>query len=315
MQKILNIEEKEIQKFFDEHKRKSDTNKYDYGHVLVVAGSLGMLGASVLSATSAMRAGAGLVTVAVPEGLIVSAMSHFVECMTLPVPTDTKFKGFFDEKSTAFLKEFLIKKKIDIVVLGPGIGRELETQNFVKEFLKILIDLKIDILLDADGLFAISNNKEQIQNNFEIDFFKNLDIKNNILITPHEKEFQRLLNIKNFNFVKENRFLLCQELAKINKINCILKGKETVISDGEVTYKNIIGNAGMATAGSGDVLSGIIAGIKSQFKDIPFLEAAKIGVYLHALSGNFAKKELGEISLIASDILKFFPKSLLFLSK
>lgn len=315
MQEINN---KEIREFFIKHKRKSDTNKYDYGHVLVIAGSLGMLGASVLVGRACMRSGAGLVTVAVPNSLMSSAMNCFVECMTLAVPTDTGF--YFDTKSAEFLKKFLKDRNVDVVVLGPGLGRRIETQNFVKNILKFLIKMQIYTIVDADALFAMSNQKEQKElEEYEIFYLKqNIKLQKDdkkIIITPHIKEFQKLINFKNTNSIKKNREKYVEKIAEVNNIVCLLKGYETILSDGKNNYKNVIGNSGMATAGSGDVLSGIIAGIKSQFKDISLIQAAKIATYLHSLSGDIAKDNVGEISLIASDIIDFLPKAIFCITK
>jgi NAD(P)H-hydrate epimerase len=224
-------------------------------------------------------------------------MTHFVEEMIVSVPSD--FKYFFDLRSFDFLKRYLQSedKKIDVVAIGPGLSRQKETMGFAQKMIEFLIESEIPTIIDADALFAISNT--EILGNKQ----------KNIIITPSEKEMQRLLNLPDIESVKNNRQYYCLDVAKKNGITCILKGFNTLISDGTELFINNTGNAGMATAGSGDVLTGILAGLKGQQKNLSMLEIAKTGVYLHGLAGDIAKDNVGENSLIATDLIKSLPET------
>ena len=303
---IQKIDIKFVRDFFVSHGRKQDGCKYDFGHILVIAGSMGMLGAGVLTARAAMKTGAGLVSVCVPEGLILPAMTHFVEEMTVCVSSETKY--YFDLKSFDFLREYLTalpSKKIDVVAIGNGLGRKEETVQFVQKMVELLSELEIPTIIDADALFAISGGKASVEN-FKLPVFKAAK-KKNIIITPHEKEMQRLINAPNIEFVKKNMEFCCSQIALENGIVCVLKGANSLVSDGKDVFVNTTGNPGMATAGSGDVLTGILAGIKGQHKNLEMLEVAKIGTFLHGLAGDIARDKVGENCLLASDLINCLP--------
>ncbi len=293
----------EIRQFFLSSFREKDTNKYDYGHILIIAGSFGMVGAGILASRACMRSGAGLVSLAVPSGISREVMCHILEEIVLSVPNLSENNGYFDDLSFEFLKNFIEEKNISLVVIGPGLSKNIRTVGFVKKILKFLLNYGLDIIIDADAINAISN-KTRYTKSLAIEFLNEIENKkSNILITPHYKEYQRLLNIDDIEIIKKEKLYFCKNVALENNLVCILKGANTIISDGNETFVNIIGNSGMATAGMGDVLVGIIAGIKASFKKISMLEAAKIGVFIHALSGDKAKGKLGEISLIARDVI------------
>ncbi|HDD64883.1 MAG TPA: NAD(P)H-hydrate dehydratase [Firmicutes bacterium] len=276
-------------------KRKPESHKGDYGHLLILGGSPGLTGAVCLSAISALRSGCGLVTVGIPESLNPIIEVKLTEAMSLPLPETEShtfsLKGF--EKVINFIEE-----KADGVVIGPGISLENETSKFVKEIVK---NVEKPILIDADGLKIISS---------ELKILKNKKIKP--VLTPHPGEM-RALTGKDINYIQKNREKCAEEFAKEYGVVMVLKGHHTVVSDGEKIYINLTGNPGMATAGSGDVLSGIIGSLLVQ-KMEPF-DAAKTGVYIHGLAGDFALKEKGEISLIASDIIEYIPHSFLYFTK
>jgi NAD(P)H-hydrate epimerase len=297
---------KEVKGFFDKNKRKVDTSKYDCGHILVVSGSLGMLGASILATRATLKSGAGIVTSAIPRGLMLTAMNHFVEEMALSV--DTELNYYFDLNSFDFLEHYLRRRKIDAVVIGPGLNRKQETIDFTKKFFKFVVDLNIPIVIDSDALYAISyKNINTIRNCFRLSAKYTKSLKN-VILTPHEKEMSTLINC-DLEFVRNNRELCCQKAAKKNGLVCILKGANTVISDGKEVFVNTTGNPGMSTAGAGDVLSGILAGLQGRYKEESMINIAKVGVFLHGLSGDIAKDNIGEESLVASDIIKFLPET------
>ncbi|MFC1485118.1 NAD(P)H-hydrate dehydratase [bacterium] len=293
----LTISKNSVKKYLETKKRKNNTCKYDYGHVLVIAGCRGMLGAAVLSAKASLRSGAGLVTCAVPEGICDSAMSHFVEIMTLPAHTNAKY--YFDKKSCESILNFIEKRKIDSVIIGPGLGRETETIEFTREIVK---NIKIPLIIDADALYALSF----MNNEFQINALSNIK---NVVITPHAKELSRMIG-KDSEFVEKNKELCCKEIAKQNNIMCVLKGFNTLITGGEKTFVNTTGNPGMAAAGSGDVLSGMLAGFLAQDKKMDIKTIASC-VYLHGAAGDLARDNFGENGLIASDIIDFIPKAIL----
>lgn len=263
--------------------RKKDSHKKDYGHVLVIAGSLEMPGAGFLASMAVLRAGAGVVTYALPKNAYEKFDSHCAEVMVAPLPEE----GRVD----AVLK--LCEKK-QAVVLGPGLGTDKKTAELVK---KIIPQIKAPLVLDADGL-----------NCLEGDFGILKKRSGETVLTPHLGEFAKL-----FSLTKEeaahDRIRLILDGAKKSGTNIILKGYRSLIATTDHhLYVNPTGNPGMATAGMGDVLSGVIAGLIAQ--GIPASVAAVAAVFFHGLAGDMAKEELGEKGLISSDCLKFLPKTI-----
>jgi ADP-dependent NAD(P)H-hydrate dehydratase / NAD(P)H-hydrate epimerase len=271
-------------------------HKYSVGKVFVIAGSKGLTGAAALSATAALRAGAGAVLLGTPESVYPTMMRKLTEVMVMPLPSTDE--GTLSEKSFEILQPKLAWA--DVVVVGPGLSRNPQTQHLV---LKILKEYSGRILLDADGLFAVASAG--------LDILKRS--KAEIILTPHSGEFGNLVNM-NSESVDRDRINLPRQLAKkIQKI-IILKGAPTVVASPDGTaYLNPTGNPGMATIGSGDVLSGIVAGLWAQ--GCPIEVAAYCGVYLHGLSGDFAKKKLGERSLLAGDLIEFLPEAFSFVEQ
>ncbi|MCP4482364.1 MAG: NAD(P)H-hydrate dehydratase [bacterium] len=287
---MQNITQQFIDEYFKrpENLRLANSSKYDYGHVLVVAGSYGMLGAAILAAKAALKSGAGVVTCAVPEGIALVAMEHFVEVMVLAVPS--KQGKFFDEDSLQFLKLFLMKRQVDVIVLGCGIGRQPETIKFVNRFVN---EVKVPMVIDADALFSLSFSRWE--NNMS-------DLP--VIMTPHEKELQRLLDLTLVNDIKNNRSRFCQKAAKKFSMICVLKGHKTLLSNGSELWQNTTGNTGMATAGTGDVLAGVIAGLFAQNNQKGFFDVAKVAVFLHGKAGDILREKYGERSIIASDLIE-----------
>jgi ADP-dependent NAD(P)H-hydrate dehydratase / NAD(P)H-hydrate epimerase len=254
------------------HSRTKFSHKGSYGHALLIAGSYGKMGAAVLAAQSCLRAGAGLLTVHIPKCGYSILQTAFPEAMC---QTD---------KNINSISTVPLTKKYDAVAIGPGISEASATQ---KAFISFLKKNTAPLIIDADGLNILSKNKPLLK-----------DLPENCILTPHPKEFERLAGKWKNDF---ERLELQRNFSKKYKVIVILKGAHTSISDtkGDVWF-NTTGNPGMATAGSGDVLTGILTGLLSQHYTP--LESALAGVYLHGLSGDLALQLQSLESLIASDI-------------
>ena len=268
------------------YNREKDTHKGDYGYVLIIGGSVGLTGAVCLCANASLRIGAGLVRVAVPASLNEIFEIKLTEVMSLPLPDRD---GYLSLEGYDLILEIL--DKIDVIVLGPGAS----VKDSVKElFFKIIQEIDKPIIIDADGINLVS---------LDVDILKRRKSKD-LIITPHLAEFSRLLKLDIQN-IKKNRKELVKDFSFRYNLVCVLKGYRTLVSDGKRLFENKTGNPGMATAGSGDVLTGLIAGLVAQ--KVNAFESAKIGVYLHGLAGDLAEKEKTQSSLIASDIIEKLP--------
>lgn len=271
-------------------KRKANAHKGDAGKLFVIAGSPGFTGAAYLCSMPALLGGAGVVTLAIPEGLNAIMETKLTEVMTLPLP-QTK------DGTLAISALPIIMNAIDrfnCVAIGPGVSLNKETSMLVKSLVK---DLRIPIVIDADALTILSENLEILR-----------DSKAPIIITPHPGELSRLLHITKVNL--KDRLELNREISKnIGKIS-VLKGARTLISNPEgETFINMTGSPAMATAGSGDVLVGLISSLIVQ--GVNLFDAAIMGTYLHGLAGDIASEEVGQRSLIATDIMNEIPKTFL----
>ncbi|MFB3895650.1 MAG: NAD(P)H-hydrate dehydratase [bacterium] len=269
--------------------RKPDTHKNNFGHVLVLAGSVGFTGAATLTSISALRAGAGLVTLGIPKSLCDIMESKLTEVMKLPLPET-------EQRSLALKAEQPIMefaKKATVLAIGPGLSLNEETKQLVR---KIVIQSTLPMVIDADGITAISDDLSVLQ-----------QAKAPVILTPHPGEMARLLHSIS-KMVQSNRIELARRFAQDYNVILVLKGARTVIAEptGQV-YINSTGNPGMASAGVGDVLTGLIAGFLSQ--KVSPLNSALLGVYLHGLAGDLAAEQLTQYSLIASDILAYLPQS------
>jgi ADP-dependent NAD(P)H-hydrate dehydratase / NAD(P)H-hydrate epimerase len=271
-------------------RRALTAHKYGVGKVFVIAGSRGLTGAAALCATSALRAGAGAVLLGTPEAVYPTMMRKLTEVMVMPLPSTDE--GTLSDKSFDVLQAKLAWA--DVVVVGPGLSRHPQTQSVVHRILKQYAGR---ILLDADGLFAVGSAGLNLLKKSKAE----------VILTPHSGEFGNLVKKKS-DEVDRNRIEFPRSLAKQLRQNVILKGAPSVVATADGTvYLNSTGNPGMATIGSGDVLSGIIAALWAQ--GCPADIAAYSGVYLHGLAGDLAKKKLGERSLIAGDIITFLPEA------
>ena len=268
-------------------KRSRDSHKGDFGHVFILAGSRGLTGAAALCSNAALRSGAGLVTLGIPASLNSIMSRKLTEVMTISL-AETK------EGTLSLKAEGDILKKIktsDVVVLGPGLSQYPETQKLIN---RLILKIGKPMVMDADALNAISKNTGALKK-----------IKSRFAVTPHPGEMSRLIN-KSMEYVKNNRLIVAKKFSHDYNAVVVLKGAGTVVAapDGKY-YINTTGNPGMATAGSGDVLTGIIAGLLGQ--RLNMFNAARLGVYIHGLAGDLAAKDKGEIGLIAGDILEKIP--------
>jgi len=262
--------------------REKFQHKGHFGHGLIISGSKGMMGAAVLSSKACMRSGIGLLTTFVPACGYNIIQTSVPEAMCLT----SKREDFIDNLPDGM-------EKFSFVAVGPGIGRHKESATMLTR----LLDLRSDpVILDADALNIISENKELIKK-----------IPKNSILSPHPGEFKRLAGDWKSDKEKLQKQI---EFSKENGLIVVLKGAHTSISDPEGRiFFNTTGNPGMATAGSGDVLLGMITALLTRGYDA--LEAAMIGVYLHGLSGDLAAYELGEESMNAGDIIEFIPEAFL----
>jgi hydroxyethylthiazole kinase-like uncharacterized protein yjeF len=267
--------------------RPSGAHKGRFGHLLVVAGSPGMTGAAALASMSALRAGCGLVTLAVPESLNDVMEVKLTEVMTLPVP-ETKSRTFAPE-AVAPILSFL--KKADALALGPGIGTDAGTRDFV---LGLLPRVKCPAVVDADGLNNISSDTRVLGRS-----------RSPLVLTPHPGEASRLTGVGAAE-IDRGRVEYAARIAEKFSVTVALKGAPTVVAN-PAGFKviNPTGNSGMATGGSGDVLTGMIGGFLAQGLE-PF-EATSISVYLHGLAGDLGAEEKTEYSLVAGDIMDAIP--------
>ncbi len=267
--------------------RKPDTHKGDYGHLLVIAGSPGKTGAAAMASEAALRVGAGLVTVAVPKSLNPILEVKLTEVMTEPVPETAK-QTFSIRAFDPLLR--LCEGK-SAVVIGPGIGTTKETQSLV---LRLLDALRVPIILDADGLNALATEA------------KVLPLTNrSLVLTPHPGEMARLIRSTS-KAVQQDRIGISRTFARSGRLHLVLKGHRTLIATPEGNiYINPTGNPGMASAGTGDVLTGMIGGLIAQGFGI--LPSVQMAVYMHGAAGDRVSLEKGERSLTATDLIHTIP--------
>src|SRR4030065_1373240 len=290
----------EVRKFLP--RRPGDVHKGDCGKVFILAGSTGLTGAAFLASLAALRIGAGLVTLGVPETLNPIFEVKLTEVITKPLP-DVGKKGALALRGLGGITPHL--ENSDCYAIGPGLGQHFETLELVRRL--VVSRINKPLILDADGLNAFAKDSSPLKN-----------LPYPLIATPHIGELSRLINLSIEEIVKD-RVNISRRVAQEYKLVLVLKGAPTLVAEpsGE-DYVNSTGNPGMATAGSGDVLTGMIAGLLGQKvkleKDTPLthivLESALAGVYLHGLCGDLAEKEKTEYGLIAGDILDAIPKAL-----
>jgi NAD(P)H-hydrate epimerase len=271
-------------------KRNRDTHKGTYGHLFIISGSLGKTGAAVMTAKAALKMGAGLVTVGTPESCLPIVARSMVELMTEPLE-ETHEKTISSE---ALLKALSLIRGKDALLIGPGISTHESTCEFVW---KIIPKIKLPVVIDADGLNILSLKPEILS-----------ELPRPAILTPHPGEFARLLGLS-IAEVLEKKLELVPAFTQKYGVHLVLKGYRTLVADPEGRiFINPTGNPGMATGGSGDVLSGMIASMLMQQRNP--LQAAIAAVYIHGLSGDLAAQKIGERALVAGDLIRFLPQAL-----
>ena len=285
---IYEIETKDIKNKFVN--RPSDTNKGDYGYVGIMGGSLEYSGAVKLAnlSASSMRAGCGVVRLIVPEEIAKAVAPYFLEQTIFPM-IDKDNQMIFSEKQ---LDEVLTKLKA--LAIGMGWGQSEEYEKILEY---ILGNYNIPVVIDADGLNTISK--------MNMDILKSTKCK--VILTPHLKEFERLSKIK-VEDIKKEEITIAKDFAKKYDVILLLKGPTTVVTDGEKVYLVKRGCPGMATAGSGDVLSGILVGLLGYNE--PDILTVATGAYLNGIAGEIAQEKYTDISMIASDTVKCLPEAI-----
>ncbi|MBU1862334.1 MAG: NAD(P)H-hydrate dehydratase, partial [Candidatus Omnitrophica bacterium] len=259
----------------------------DYGRIFVLAGSPGMTGAAALVCNGALRSGAGLITLGIPKSLNSIMEVKLTEVMTQPLP-ETR-------EGTVALKAFneimpLLKNQ-DVLAIGPGLSQHPETKRLIR---KLILHCPIPLVLDADALNALVEYTEMLAK-----------IKSFVIITPHPKEFSRLFRVP-ISKVQQKRKDFALHYALKYNITIVLKGHKTIVAHKKRSFVNTTGNPGLATGGSGDILTGIIASFIGQGID-PF-RASQYAVCVHGYAADLAVKDKTPISLIPSDLLDYLPR-------
>lgn len=271
-------------------KRPADAHKGSTGHLLVLAGSPGKIGAASMTSVSALRAGAGLVTCGIPSSLNCILETLVREAMTYPIPENGE--GIFDEFSLEAAKNQLAGKKC--LAVGPGLGTAPGTVKFVLELLK---ECATTVVADADGLNCLAENVEMLK-----------ELKIPVILTPHPGEMARLMNTTTSD-VQKDRIGCARHFATEYNVHVVLKGAGTVIAhpDGEI-FINATGNSGMASGGMGDVLTGVIAGLATQ--GYPADQAARIGVFLHGAAADSLAEKTGPFGYLAGEVMDAIPEQI-----
>lgn len=268
--------------------RQPESHKGDFGRALVVGGSSGMSGAIALAGLATLRGGAGLVTLAAPR-CIQSVVAGISPCYMTQGLEDAN--GQFTAHAAGEALNF--GKTANVIALGPGLGRSPELAAFVQRLYR---EVSQPMVVDADALFALAEDTQVLGHP-----------GGPRVLTPHPGEFARLAGaVPN----EEQRVAAAAELARRDSSGqtvVVLKGHHTVITDGKWFSVNHTGNPGMATGGSGDVLTGVITALLCQGLS-PF-DAARLGVHVHGLAGDFAAAEFGQVSMIASDLIEYLPRA------
>ncbi len=271
--------------------RPATSHKYSVGKVFVLAGSTGLTGAAAMASMAALHSGAGAVLLGTPESVYPVLARKMNEVMVLPLPSTGE--GTLSKKAMGKIGEKL--SWADVVIIGPGLSQNSETQSLIQE---VIAGYSGRVVLDADGLNAMALAGQKALKSS----------KASMILTPHTGEYSRVFKDKSSD-IEKNRVDAARTGALAIKKTIVLKGSPTVTaSSGGRAYLNSTGNPGMATAGSGDVLSGMIAGLWAQ--GMSEEEAAYCGVFLHGLSGDLAKEKFGQRSLLAMDLLDLFPDAL-----
>lgn len=276
-------------------KRPKDGHKGTFGHLVVAAGSRGFAGAAKLACRGAYRSGVGLVTACVPVSLLPCLASSLTETMLYGLSETPE--GSVSSAAASELLSFSQDKSA--LLLGPGLSRHPETVSYVWSLCK---ESSLPLIVDADGLNALSENREEMENLFQ---YRESHQGCADIFTPHPGEMSRLSGLS-VSHIQKHRVTTALEYAKQWHVVLVLKGKDTLIAapDGRI-MSCPLGNDGLATGGSGDVLAGILGALLAQ--GMKAYDAASVAVYVHALAGDLAAREKGSRAMIASDIIEFLP--------
>ncbi|HEV7509569.1 MAG TPA: NAD(P)H-hydrate dehydratase [Thermoanaerobaculia bacterium] len=266
--------------------RDPESHKGDYGHALILAGSPGKAGAAILAARAAVRSGAGLVTVAVPEPILQTVDLGSIESMTLGLPAAAS--GQIAERAADVVLEAAEGKAV--LALGPGLGQDPATFAAIR---RIVQECPLPLVLDADGLNAFAGRAGELKSR-----------RAETILTPHPGELGRLLGCSTAR-IQEDRIAAARGAAEETGAIVVLKGHQTLVASGTAVFVNPTGNSGMATGGVGDVLTGILAGLLAQGLDA--LDATLLAVYLHGLAGDLAADRLRAGNLAADDLIRILP--------
>lgn len=278
---LLHIDETTISRLLPQRKR--DTHKGNYGKILLLCGSRGYTGAAALAAMGALRSGAGLVYLAVPDSIYAIEAVKLTEAVVMPLPDEN---GMLSKMSIPQIRALL--PKMDAVLFGCGIGLG-DGPDAVLQML--LAECEVPLVIDADGITLFSRHMDVLRGR-----------TSPTILTPHDGEFLRLQPKDG------ERIPQTMELAEHLGAIILRKGYRTLITDGAVCYENLTGNPGMAVGGSGDVLAGIILSLLGQ--GVSPQEAAACGAYLHGASGDLCAKEIGEYGMLPTDLLRALPRLL-----
>ena len=269
--------------------RAIDAHKGDFGKVCIIAGSTGMSGAAALAGRAALRAGAGLVRVATPKSVLPIVASIEPSFTTIALPEDSL--GRISEKAINPVLEAAGQN--DCLAFGPGLG----ISSALRSLLKTLLEQdQLRLIIDADGLNNLAGIKDWPTG-----------LKASLILTPHPGEMKHLWSALLRASLPSDRRQQAVQLAQKTKTVVVLKGAGTIVTDGQKVYINKTGNPGMATAGSGDVLTGIITALAGQ--GLNNFDAAVMGIYIHGLAGDIAAENLGQTSLISTDIIDALPEA------
>ena len=276
-------------------KRPADSNKGLYGHALVIGGSFGKAGAAAMAGMAVLRAGAGLSTIATPKSVLATVAGFHPEVMTEPLAETVD--GTIAESALGALEQ--LAKEKSVLAIGPGISRLPETSNFVRALVR---RIQIPIVLDADGLNAFEDRADELNGKGRT-----------LVITPHPGEMARLVGCS-IPDVQKDRLGVARKFARDHELIVVLKGSRTLVvqPDGEA-WVNTTGNPGMSTGGTGDILTGMVAGMIAQTKGVKaphvIVPAVCAAVQLHGLAGDVMLSEVGEHGMVATDLLRGLPRA------
>jgi ADP-dependent NAD(P)H-hydrate dehydratase / NAD(P)H-hydrate epimerase len=273
--------------------RSPNANKGNFGHVLVIGGSLGKAGAAAMAGMAALRVGAGLSTVATPKSVLPTVAGFYPEIMTEPLPENDA--GSISMRALDQDRLDKLAETKTVLAIGPGVSRQPETSEFVRA---IVEKYRMPLVIDADGLNAFEAQASNLSGTAR-----------SLVLTPHPGEMARLAGITTAA-VQRDRVNLARSFAREHRLILVLKGHRTLIADADGTvWVNTTGNPGMATGGTGDILTGMVAGFIAQHPQ-NVMQAVMAAVHLHGLAGDVVRATVGELSLIATDLLRALPEAL-----